>query len=177
MLVIGDDLELAVALRERLDRAYVTVCDVRTAEAGAATRECHPWPWMVIGDRACDPGAVVGQLARTPALVLWRGGATAGLPAHARCLELFSELAEAAEDAVGAEVGGVRLAPGEGLTMPGGEHAASPALEALVSSHPRPLFAAARHFRTVGAMLESHRVPLRLERTAAGGVLLAAEAA
>jgi hypothetical protein len=176
-LVISEDVELAVALRERLARAYVTVCHVRTAEAQRATRDCRPWPWMVIGDRADLPEMVVRTLAGAPTLVLWRGGRSAGLPAHARHLDLFSELATAAADAIGAEVGGVRLAPGGGLTMPGGEHVTSPALEALVASHPRPLFAAPRHFRTVGAILESHRVPLSLERTAAGGILLDARAA
>jgi hypothetical protein len=37
-LVVGDDPELAVALRDRLDRAYVTVREVRTSEALVAVR-------------------------------------------------------------------------------------------------------------------------------------------
>jgi hypothetical protein len=97
MLVIGDDLELAVALRDRLDRAYVTVCEVRTGEVDDAVRACHPWPWMVVGVGAGCAGTVVRRLARQPALVLWRGERPSGLPAHTRGLGLFSELAASAE--------------------------------------------------------------------------------
>lgn len=169
MLVIGEDLELAVALRDRLDRTYVTVCEVRASEAGAAVRGCHPWPWMVVGDDSGCTELVARLLARRPALVLWRGERPSGLPAHTRTLGLFSELAAAAEAALAAEVGGIRLAPGAGLTMPGGEHTAGAALEALVASHPRPLFAAARHFAGVDETLAAHAVPLRFGWTAAGG--------
>lgn len=56
----------------------------------------------------------------------------------------------------------MRLAAGGGITMPDAELATSAALEALVASHPRPVFAPARHFRNVAAALESHGVALRL---------------
>jgi hypothetical protein len=64
------------------------------------------------------------------------------------------------------------LAPGGGLTMPDASHAASPVLEALVASHPLPVFAPARHFRGVPAVLEAHAVGLRLARTDAAGARL-----
>ena len=169
VLVISEDIELAVALRDRLDRAYVTVRDVRPAESAGAVRACRRWPWMVIGDGSDVPHAAVGLLARTPALLLWRGRPPIGLP-HARRCVLYSEIAASAEGALGADVGGMRLAPGDGLSMPDGRHAASAALEVLVASHPWPVFAAARHFRCVDLTLEAHGVPLRLARTDDGGV-------
>jgi hypothetical protein len=176
VLVIGEDPELAVALRDRLDRAYVTVCEVRPVEAEAAVRDCRPCPWMVVGAGMDVPGAVVTLLARQPTLLVWRGTQPPGLPAHARAVDRFSELAEAVEAAICAQVGGVRLAPGEGLTMTDTQHATSPALEALVASHPRAVFAPARHFRNVARTLKSHRVPLRLARSETGGARLVTEA-
>lgn len=177
VMVVSEDIELAVALRDRLDRSYVTVCGVRIGEAEAAVRGCSPWPWMVIGDGAGLTPATVQVLARHPMLLLWRGPPPPRLPAHTRRVKLFSELAAAVEAALGAEVGGIRLAPGAGVTLPDGRHNASAALEVLVASHPRPLFAAAHHFRAVDATLEAHAVPLHVARTAAGGVLLDARAA
>ena len=177
MLVIGEDVELAVALRDRLDRAYVTVCEVRSPEAAGAVRGCQPWPWMVVGSSSALADALGTLLAGEPTLVLWHGEPPAGLPAHTRRMALFSELATAAQAAIDAEVGGVRLAPGTGLTMPDGGHASSPALEALVASHPRPLFAAGRWFRGAAATLDSHGVPLRVTRVGSGGRTLAPRAA
>ncbi len=172
MLVIGEDIELAVALRDRLDRAYVTVCDARTGEAETALRSCRPRPWMVVGDTAELPGAALRMLAQHPIVLFWRGAAPPRLPAHNRGVELFSELVAAAEQAIGADVGGIRLAPGTGLCMPGGGHAANAALEVLVALHPRPLFAPARHVRAVAATLESHSVPFRLTGTPGDGWVL-----
>ncbi len=174
VLVVGDDSELAVALRDRLDRTFVTVCEVRTAEAAAAFGACRPWPWMVIGEGDGIPAPVVTGVADNPTLLLWRGSVPAGLPGHARGLALFSEVARSVDDALNAEVAGIRLAPGAGLTMPHGEHAGNAALEALVASHPHPLFAASRHFRSVDSTLVAHGVPLRMVRAASGGTSLAA---
>ena len=172
ILVIGEDPEVAVALRDRLDRAYVTVCDIRPAEAEAALRSCRPWPWAVVGAGPGVPDGAVQLLARLPALLFWRGPRPAGRPLHARDCERFSELVAAMEAALGAAVGGVRLAPGTGLTMPDAAHATSPALEALVASHPSPVFGLARHCRAVATTLDSHGVALRLARTGAGARLV-----
>ncbi len=175
VLVIGEDAELAVALRDQLDRAYVTVCEVRPPEAEAAIRGCRPWPWMVVGTEAAVPAAALKLLAGRPTLVVWRGSPPPGLSTNARVVELFSELVETAQAAVGGTAGGMRLAPGGGVTMPDGRHVISPALEALVAIHPRGLFAAARHFRGVSDALESRGVPLRLARRGRGGLRVLAE--
>lgn len=171
VLVVGDDAEVAVALHDCLDRTYVTVCEVRPLEAAAALRACRPWPWMVIGAGGLDQPAVQA-LARWPTLVIWRGSAPQDLPAHALRLELFSEVARLAQQAIDAEVVGIRLAPGEGLSMPGGVLAVSPALEALVANHPQPVFAPSREFSGAATTLRAHRVPLRLERSMDGGTCL-----
>jgi hypothetical protein len=172
LLVVGDSVELAVALRDRLDRTFITVCDVPAAATADAIPAGAPWPWMVVGDGAEVSDALAGTLARHPVLVLWQGVPPRRLPAHARAFGLFSELARAVAAALHAEVGGIRLAPGTGLTMPDGEHCGNAALEALVASHPHPVSAPMREFRGAAAALASHRIPLRIAHDD-GGVSLA----
>ena len=171
LLVVGDSVELAVALRDRLDRAFITVCDVPAAPNADAVPASAPWPWMVVGDIAEVSDALARTLAQHPVLVLWQGVPPRGLPAHTRAFALFSELASAAAAALHAEVGGIRLAPGTGLTMPHGEHCGNAALEALVASHPHPVFAPMRAFRGAAAALASHSIPLRIAHDG-GGVSL-----
>lgn len=175
VLVVSQDSELAVALRDRLDRAYVTVCAVWPEEAETAVRGCRPWPWLVVGDAGDVPAAAVRLLLGRPTLVVWRGSRPPGLGRDTYVVERFSELAATVEAAVGAEAGGMRLAPGGGLTMPDGGHVTSPALEALVAVHPGGLFAAARHFGGVAAALEAHGVPLRLAQRGRGGLRILEE--
>jgi hypothetical protein len=126
----------------------------------------------VVGDGPEMSDALAGSVAQHPVLVLWRGMQPRGLPAHARAFVLFSELAHATAAALHAEVGGIRLAPGTGLTMPDGAHCSNGALEALVASHPHPIFAPTRAFRGAAAALASHRIPLRVAHHD-GGVSLA----
>ena len=175
-LVVGGG-ELAVALRDRLDRAYLTLCDVRPAEMMAAAGDCLPWPWMVIGDARTLAPDVSGCLSLHPVLVFWQGPAPPGLPAHTRAFERFTDLAAAVEAALLVDVEGVRLAPGGGLTMPDGTHAGNAGLEALVAGHPRPVFAPARDFRGAVASLRSHGVALRLARRGGATSLVSAQGA
>jgi hypothetical protein len=175
-LVLGGG-ELAVALRDRLDRAYLTLCDVRPAEMIAAAGDCHPWPWMVIGDARTLAPDVSGCLSLHPVLVFWQGPAPPGLPAHTRAFERFADLAAAVEAALLVDVEGVRLSPGGGLTMPDGTHAGNAGLEALVAGHPRPVFAPARDFRGAVASLRSHGVALRLARRGGATSLVSAQGA
>jgi hypothetical protein len=175
-LVVGAG-ELAVALRDRLDRAYLTLCDVRPAEMMAAACDCHPWPWMVIGDARTLAPDLSGCLSLHPVLVFWQGPAPPGLPAHTRAFERFADLAAAVESALLVDVEGVRLAPGGGLTMPDGTHAGNAGLEALVAGHPRPVFAPARDFRGAVASLRSHGVALRLARHGGATSLVSAQGA
>ncbi len=172
VLVIAEDPELAVALRDRLDRAYVTVLDIRPSEADEAIRDRHACPWMVVGTVRQITDEALRALARRPVLLLWLGTAPAQLPRHARSLLRYSEVAAALEEAIAADVGGMRLAPGCGLQMPDGCHAADDALEVLVGGHPHPVYAEARHFRAVGTTLRTHGVAFSLARTASAGASL-----
>jgi hypothetical protein len=167
--------ELAVALRDRVDRAYLTLCDVRPAEMLATAGDCHPWPWMVIGDTRALAPDVSGWLSLHPVLVFWQGPAPPGLPAHTRAFERFADLAAGVEAALLVDVEGVRLAPGGGLTMPDGTHAGNAGLEALVAGHPRPVFAPARDFQGAVASLRSHGVALRLSRHRGATSLVSAQ--
>jgi hypothetical protein len=164
-----------VALRDRLDRAYLTVWEVRPDEAAEAVLACRPWPWMVVGATAEVPDQLRGALASHPVLLLWRAPPPPRMQPHLRVMQLFSELAGAVEDALRAEVGGMRLAVGSGLTMPDRTHASSPPLEAVVASHPRPVRLSPRQVRAAAAALAAHGVPLRLRARDDGAVLVAAD--
>ena len=158
VLVIGEDAELATALRGRLDRAYVTVLDTRPGEQLEAIRDCTPWPWMVVGTGARLDDSVLAALQSSPILLVWRAPAPPGLPLHAVVATRFSNLVAAVQGALPATVAGMRLAIGGGVEMPSGAHVANAALEALVSSHPRPL-AARRHLaQSAARALEQHGV-------------------
>ncbi len=173
LLVISEGIELAVALRDRVERAYLTVCDARPAEAVAAARDR---PWMVVGEGTGISPTLVRALAKHPVLLLWLGASPPGLPAHVRAFERFSELAVAVDTAVSAALGGIRLAPGAGLTMPDGAHSGNHALEVLVASHPHPLVAPAADLRGAVSALASHGVALHVNRRRDGSVVLAATA-
>jgi hypothetical protein len=173
VLVIGDDPELAVGLRDRLDRGFVTVREVRESEALDAVRDCAPWPWMVVGGGAL-PGEVTAWLARRPVLVFWLSGPPPGLPAHTRRVAGFSDLVATVERALGARLAGMSLALDGGVTMPGGAHAAGAALEALIAAYPGQLDAPISLFHQAARTLAAHRLPLRPAQLPGGGVVLAA---
>jgi hypothetical protein len=174
VLVIGEDAELATALRDRLDRAYVTVLDARPGEELDAIRGCSPWPWLVVGAGAGPGAAVFAELARSPILVVWRVPAPLGLPAHAVTATSFSSLVGAVQAALHATVAGMRLAIGGGVEMPGGAHVANAALEALVSSHPRPLAVRRQLAQSAARALELHGVGLAPRPAPAGDAMVLA---
>lgn len=175
LLVVADDAELAVALRDRLDRAFLTVYEARPEEAAAALRACRPWPWMVVGQTARIAEPARAALAAHPILALWRGPPPPGLPPHAAVVRSFSELVAAIQGALRSRVEGIQLAVGSGLTMPDGAHEASPALEALVASHPRPMCLTPRQLRAATAALVAHHVALQPTRGLGGVVLVPTE--
>jgi hypothetical protein len=174
VLVVGDDAELATALRDRLDRAYVTVVEVPHGQELAAIRGCRPWPWMVVGAGEHVDPRVLTELGRGPTLLIWRAPPPPGLPTRAIAADRFTVVVGTVATALGAEVAGMHLAIGNGVDMPDGGHVANACLEALVASHPRPLVAPSRLVRSAARALAAHGVPLRPRSTTDGGVVLVA---
>lgn len=171
-LVLSETHELAVALRERLDRAYVTVRHARPGEAEAAIADCWPWPWMIVGDLD-DPGAAVLTLMRSrPVVVLWQGTHPVSLPAHAGVVSRFADLVAVSERALAGEVGGMRLAIGSGVSLPGGAHAENAELQALISLHPAGFDLAAHRFASAVRALARVNAGWAVTTTG-GGVRLA----
>jgi hypothetical protein len=169
LLVLSRDGELAVGLRERLERARVVVKDARPDEALTAVGSCRPWPWMLVGDVAELPPGVEAAAARHPILVLWLGPPPRVLPAHVRSFSRFSELADSAGRALDAEVDGMRLAIGAGVELPGGRLARSASLQALVSAHPAGFNLPLVTFTSAARALLGSAVRLRPRRDPASG--------
>lgn len=173
VLVVGDDRELATSLRDRLDRAWVTVLDVRPGEEADALRLCRPWPWMVAGAGPRLPPPLVGAVRDEPMLVAWRGPAPPALPSRAVACARFGDLVTVIEEALHEQRGGMRLCIGGGVEMPGGEVVGDRALEALVAVGGKPLPLTPRRAAAVARTLARHRIQLRPVGTPAGVVLAA----
>jgi hypothetical protein len=169
ILVVSDDGELAVALRERIAPRDALIRDVRRAEAALGVAACLPHPWMVVGEGALPPVLAL-MLRRCPALVLWRGDET--LPPHAQRYESFGDLCAMAEAAVHSSVGGMRLAPGEGVEMPDGAQVGSASLQVLVAAHPRAVPVTPQAARSVRRLLARHGARARLEHAGGRSVAL-----
>lgn len=158
VLVISQDGELAVALRDRVDRAYALVKDVRPEEATEAFAACIPWPWMVVGNVTSLASAVIDGMEDRPILVYWRGESPDGLPGHARNFERFSDLSAAVTDALKQTVAGLKLAVGLGVDLPDGAYARSAELQALVAAHPHPFDVPLDAFRSAARVLATHGI-------------------
>jgi hypothetical protein len=172
MVVISPDGEPAVGLRERLDRGRVVIKDARPGEARAALTSCRPWPWMVIGAVPELPEGVAEVLDGHPVLVLWLGPAPRCLPTHGRSFPRFAALAAAAGQALDHEVGGMRLATGAGVLLPGMRGCSrNPELQALVSAHPGGFNLQLETFRPAVRALRARGIPLRPRRDPATGMV------
>ena len=167
LVVVAAGSELAVALRDHLDRARVTVAEARPEEAAAAVHACRPWPWMVAGEGGLDAEASA-LLTALPVAVLWRGELPPGLALRARSLPSFAALAAAVEAALASSVAGMRLAVGSGVVLPDGGHAGCAPLEALVTAFPEPVRLTPRHLARVSAVLRESRARVRVAAGARG---------
>ncbi len=137
ILVVTDDGEPAVAVRDAVPRGMAVIRDARPDDAAEIAAACLPWPWMVVG--ACG-GITAGLgviLRERPVLTLWLGTPPPGLPRHARCFDRPSALLASVVEACGATVGGMRLALGSGVELDGGRLLRGAVLQALVGAYPR----------------------------------------
>jgi hypothetical protein len=171
ILVIAGDGDLAVALRDKVDRAYALIKDVRPDEFVEGFGTCLPWPWMVVGSVTQLPGGTAELLRNRPILIYWRGTPPHGLPAHTRAFERFADLAGAVNTALAQRVAGMRLAIGLGVDLPDGDYARSAELQALVSGHPHAFDVPLDAFRSAARVLTTHRIHLKPVRDAETGTV------
>ena len=164
LVVVSDDGELAVAVRDTVPRAIAVVRDARPGDAAGIVAACLPWPWMIVGGTTALTADVTAALRDKPVLTLWLGPPPAGLPADVRRFERPAALLEAVTAACRADVVGMRLAPGSGVELPDGTLLRGATLEALVAAHPRAMALTSRSFRTVSDMLARHAPAWRPER-------------
>jgi hypothetical protein len=175
LLVVGNDAELAVALRDRLDRAYLTVFEVRPDEASEAVHACRPWPWMVVGATPEIPEPLRHALAVAPDAACVARSATT---AHAALPQGRATLLRARRGGRGGSARrGRRDSPcgGERADHAGRCARLEPGARSLVSNHPRPVRLSARQIRSAAAALAAHGVPLRPRLADGGAVLVPAE--
>jgi len=132
IVVVGDDGETAVALRDALPRQMAVVLDARPDEAAAAIGVCRPCPCAIVWSAAGEVPAALDVHSPTVILV----AAACAAPVGTELFTGFSGLLARLREMLAAEVGGMRLAPGVGVAMPGGSVSRSPWLQALVSTHP-----------------------------------------
>ena len=171
--MVAADGELAVALRERLDRAYVTVVDGAGGEILDVLAATRPWPWMVAGAVADLPASVREWLCARPVLLRWLGPVPPGLPRHCRTVAGFTALVESTAAALHAEIGGVRLAVGTGVAIDGTVHA-NAELEALLGEAPGPVDLPRSRVRSAGTLLARCAPHLCLQSSSAGTTLAGA---
>lgn len=170
LVVLATDGELAVALRERLERSLVVVKDARPEEAEAVVRSCRPWPWMLVGGIP-EVGPALLAALRRPVLTLWYGARPPSLPRHALAFARFGDLAIAVRDALGRERAGMRLDAGCGVRLPGGAHAGSAALQALVSCGAAGFDLPLAAFRSASRALALHGLAVRPVRDPESGMV------
>ena len=172
IVVVGDDGETAVALRDSLPRAMVVVLDARPAEAGAAVSVCRPCPWALVW---CSAAGMPDALVAAPTIALVRE--QRGRAEQPERWASFAVLLARLRAMLAAEVGGMRLAPGAGVELPDGSTSHSAWLQALVSIHPAGMPASAAQLRAARSLLRTRGAGWTVSRGAGGTVALVREEA
>ncbi|MBV8194782.1 MAG: hypothetical protein JOY80_04565 [Candidatus Dormibacteraeota bacterium] len=157
LVVISGSAELAVGLRDRLPREMVVVIDARLDETEEAVAACRPFPWAI----ATDARPLAPSARRGPTIVLQHAQGAAG-ELGVIAWQRFADLASRLQHMLGADVDGMRLAPGLGVELPGGELVNSAALQALVSVHPDGVTGRQSDFRAAARALRTRSSPWRL---------------
>ncbi|HUZ69533.1 MAG TPA: hypothetical protein VMU65_07455 [Candidatus Saccharimonadales bacterium] len=172
IVVITTDGELAVAIRETVPAGIAVVRDARPDDAAEVAGACLPWPWMVVGSTASLTPELASMLQTRPVLTLWLGAAPAGLPSHTARFDRHTPLLAAVEDACGAKVGDMRLAPGSGVDLGDGTLLRGATLDALIGAYPRGFALPSRTFRSAGAALARADAGWTTERDASACIAL-----
>jgi len=174
VVVVSDDGELGVALRDCVEPWRALIRDVRLDEFDAAIAACTPWPWMVVGSGTRTPAALLPLVMARPSIVAWYGEPPLNGHGRVHSLALFSDVAGFVRDCLNREVGGMRLAAGTGVELPLGRCVRSASLEALIGVHPAGFELPLRVFRSGARVLREVGIPWRPQRApASGDVVLA----
>jgi hypothetical protein len=177
IVVITPDGELAVAVRDTVPPGVAVVRDARPDDAAEVAAACLPWPWMVVGTTSSLTPPLATMLRTRPVLTLWLGSAPAGIRAHALTFDRPAALLEAVTTACGANVGGMRLAPGSGVELGDGTLLRGATLDALLGAHPGGFALPSRSFRTAALALARHGAAWTTERVEARVTLVPCVAA
>jgi hypothetical protein len=172
ILVVTDDGELAVAVRDAVPRGMAVVRDARAGDAAEIAAACLPWPWMVVGSAVSVTPAFAGALRNHPILVSWLGAAPDCLPPHARRFGRPAALLESIVAACSAHVGGMRLAPGNGVELADGTLLRGAALESLIAAYPRGFALPTQSFRAASQALTRHATGWATQRDGIAGMTL-----
>ena len=174
IVVVSDDGELGVALRDCVEPWRAVIRDVRVAEFDAAVAACAPWPWMVVGSGTAAPAALRPLLMTRPSIVAWYGAPPADAREGVQSSARFTDIAAFVNDCLLREVGGMRLAAGTGVELPFGRCVRSAPLEALIGAHPAGFALPLRVFRSGARLLRELDMPWRPQRApGSGNVVLA----
>jgi hypothetical protein len=171
LVVVASDGELAVGIRDGVDRARVMVKDARPEEATAVIASCRPWPWMVVGSGPGLPRGLARVLTFHPVVTLWLGVEPSGLPAQHHGFAHFAPLLAEIRRAACAAVDGMRLAPGAGVELPGGGISGNAELQALISVRPGGFGLPLQAFRSADRVLSRRGISLRPRRDPVTGVV------
>ena len=172
IVVVTDDGELAVAVREAVPQGIAVVRDARPDDASEVAAACLPWPWMVVGATGAMTSGLATALRSRPVLTFWLGAPPDGLPAHATTFDRPAALLEAVGIACSVRLGGMRLAPGSGVELHDGTLVRGATLDALLAAHPRGFALPSRTFRNVATALARHDAGWTPERNGDGRVVL-----
>ena len=165
LLAISDNGEIAVSIRDMVDRSYLVVRDVRPDEAEEGFHASLPWPWMVVGTTPTIPEGLLRLCNHNPVLIAWYGAALpSGLPAHAVLLSSFRDLISYVNDRLESVLAGMHLAIGLGVELPDGQLARSAELQALLSLAPEAFDLPMTAFRSAQRILLAHHIDASVNR-------------
>ncbi len=170
LLAISDNGEIAVSIRDMVDRSYLVVRDVRPNEAEEGFHASLPWPWMVVGTTPTIPESIRNLMSHNPVLIAWYGAPLPeGLPSHAVALPTFRDLIGYINDCLEAQMAGMHLAIGLGVELPDGQLARSAELQALLSLAPASFDIPMTAFRSAQRILLAHHIEASVNRDPATG--------
>jgi hypothetical protein len=139
LVVVSERPHPWALLRDRLDPELVQVAWAPPDRLATVLTRHLAGVWTVAGD-ATMPGNAFAILGGRLVAVLWVGHPPPGMPLCPLAHQTWGELASHLARVLSTGVHGLRLAPGRGILLPGGDRLMGAfALEALLAAHPAGL--------------------------------------